>query len=151
MKTTLAITLKNRTILDNLLNTFSIDQLNNTPEGFKNNIFWNIAHVVATQQLLVYKLSNLPMQLPEDWVNEFKKETKPERFYTMDDVNYLKNILLTTIYQTENDLIAGKFQSYIPYQTSNGFLLNSVEDGIVFNNFHEGMHLGIILQLKKFV
>ena len=151
MKSTLAITLKIRTLLENFLNSFSIDQLNKIPEGFKNNIFWNIAHVVATQQLLVYKLSNLTMQLPEEWVNEFKKETKPERIYTQNDVNYLKNILLTTISQTENDWIAGKFQSYIPYQTSNGFLLNSVEDGISFNTFHEGMHLGIILQLKKFV
>jgi hypothetical protein len=151
MNATLAITLKNRSILENFLNSFSIDQLNKTPKGFKNNIFCNIAHVVASQQLLVYKLSNLPMQLPEDWINEFKKETKPERIYTIDDVNCLKNILLTTIFQTENDLIAGKFQSYNPYQTSNGFLLNYVEDGIIFNNFYEVMHLGIILQIKKFV
>jgi hypothetical protein len=89
MKTTLAITLKNRTILDNLLNTFSIDQLNNTPEGFKNNIFWNIAHVVATQQLLVYKLSNLPMQLPEIGINLFWHS----RFHKEVGNRWLRNLI----------------------------------------------------------
>lgn len=151
MKTSAAIILRNRNILNNFLDTFTLKQLNKIPEGFKNNIFWNIAHVVATQQLLVYKLSKLEMILPEDWVNEFKKETKPERIYTQDDVNYLKEVLFTTISTTEKDYENQKFIEFINYETSNKFLLNNVEDAIQFNNFHEGIHFGIILQLKKFV
>jgi hypothetical protein len=145
------ITKKNRAILENILNTFTMDQLNKIPKGFKNNIFWNIAHVVATQQLLVYKLSNLEMLLPEDWINEFKKETKPERIYTETDVDYVRKHLISTILETEKDFKSNKFQEFVPYQTSNGFLLYHINDSIEFNNFHEGMHLGIILQIKKFL
>ncbi|MFY7811016.1 MAG: DinB family protein [Flavobacterium sp.] len=151
MNTNFEITKRNRNILENFLNTFSLEQLNKIPENFKNNLFWNIAHVVATQQLLVYKLSKLEMKLPEDWVNEFKKETKPERIYTESDVDYVRKHLLSTILETEKDYNAGKFLEFIPYQTSNGFLLHEVDDSINFNNFHEGMHLGIILQIKKFL
>ena len=93
------ITKRNRNILENFLNTFSLAELNKIPEGFKNNIFWNIAHVVATQQLLVYKLSKLEMKLPEDWVNEFKKETKPERIYSETDVDFVRKHLLSKIVQ----------------------------------------------------
>ena len=45
------------------LNTLSIEELNIIPEGFNNNIFWNIAHVAVTQQILVYKLSGLKMDM----------------------------------------------------------------------------------------
>lgn len=151
MNSMFAITLRNRNILENFLNNFTLDQLNKIPVGFKNNIFWNIAHVVATQQLLVYKLSKLEMLLPEEWVNEFKKETKPERNYSQVDLDYLKDVLYSTISQTEKDYNENNFKEFINYETTNKFLLNCVEDSIQFNNFHEGMHLGIIMQMKKFV
>ena len=151
MNSMFAITIRNRNILEDFLNNFTLDQLNKIPDGFKNNIFWNIAHVVATQQLLVYKLSKVEMLLPEEWVNKFKKETKPERIYTQEDLDYLKNVLYSTISQTEKDYKKNSFKEFINYETSNKFLLNSVEDSIQFNNFHEGMHLGIILQMKKFI
>lgn len=31
------------------------------------------------------------------------------------------------------------------------FTLKSIDDAMQFNNFHEGIHIGIILQLRKFV
>ncbi len=33
--------------------------------------------------------------------------------------------------------------------TSAGIRLESVEDAIAFNNFHEGIHLGYVMALKK--
>ena len=35
------------------------EQLALIPEGFHNNILWNIAHCVVTQQLLCYKLAGV--------------------------------------------------------------------------------------------
>jgi hypothetical protein len=35
----------------------TLEQLNKIPEGYNNNLIWNIAHVVVVQQMLVYKLS----------------------------------------------------------------------------------------------
>ena len=48
------IILKNRRLLSKFLEKFSLDQLNTVPKGYRNSIFWNVAHTVVTQQLLVY-------------------------------------------------------------------------------------------------
>jgi hypothetical protein len=47
------------------------DQLNTIPEGYSNNLIWNIAHIVV-QQMLVYKLSGLPMMISDEMV-KYKK------------------------------------------------------------------------------
>jgi len=51
----------------------------------------------------------------------------------------------------EKDHAAGKFKSFQPYKTSAGVPLNDVEDAIAFNHFHEGIHLGYILALRKVI
>ena len=61
MKTQLAIQLHNRKIFHHYLKHFSLEQLNAVPEGFNNNILWNIAHTMVTHQLLMYKRSGLAM------------------------------------------------------------------------------------------
>ena len=72
------ITIKNRKILESILDNSSLEALNKIPTGFTNNIIWNIAHVIVTQQILVYRLSGLPYLIPEDLVSRFKKGTSPE-------------------------------------------------------------------------
>ena len=53
----------------------TLNQLNTIPKGFKNNIIWNVAHIVVTQQLLCYKLSGLEMVLDSGFVDLFKKNS----------------------------------------------------------------------------
>ena len=43
----------------------------------------------------------------------------------------------------------GVFNSFQPYTTSTNSTLKSFEEAMEFNNFHEGIHLGYILALKK--
>ena len=47
--------------------------LHQIPSGFKNNLFWNAAHCLVTQQLLCYKLNNVDLLIPNDWVDVYKK------------------------------------------------------------------------------
>ena len=76
MTWTFDICLKNRKILEGFLNQFTLEELNKVPEGFSNNIIWNIAHVIVTQQLLVYRNSDLPMFVSDNMVDNYKKGTK---------------------------------------------------------------------------
>ena len=143
------ITLKNRAILKSFLDDFSLESLNKIPKGFSNNIIWNIAHVVVTQQLLVYNLSGLPMIPSEDMIVRFRKGTKPERDLTQGEVDELKRLLFTTIEKTRIDYHKGIFKDFQEYTTSVKITLANVEDDMRFNNFHEGIHLGYILALRK--
>ncbi len=143
------INLKTRAILSSFLENFSLEKLNKVPEGFSNNIFWNIAHVVVIQQLLVYNLSGLPMLINDAMVAKYKKGAKTENDVTQDEVNELKTLLFSTVEKTKEDYNNGLFKGYSSYTTSTNSTMVTVEEAIAFNNFHEGIHLGYILALKK--
>jgi len=149
MDYTFDITLKTRTIFNNLLDTFSLEKLNTKPKGFNNTIFWNIKHVVVTQQLLTYALSGLPMLLSEKDIEAFRKGSKHEKGATVEDVALLKAQLFSTLEQTKKDYNNGLFKTYTEYQVSTKSVLSTIDEGLEFNNFHEGVHLGYILAMKK--
>ncbi|MBT8245989.1 MAG: DinB family protein [Winogradskyella sp.] len=143
------ITRKNRILLEDFLDNYSLEQLNKVPKGFKNNIIWNIAHCIVTQQILIYRLSNLQMNLPQEFIGRFKKGTKTEANLNEDEVDFIRSVLFTTLDQTEKDYNAGKFKTYEEYTVSTGSTLTNVNEALAFNNFHEGIHYGYILALKK--
>lgn len=151
MENTFTITRNSRRLLLQFLENYSLDQLNKIPEGFNNNIFWNIAHIVVTQQRVVYSLSGLPMQISEAMADRYKIGTKPERDATAEEVAELKTLLISTIDKTEEDFKNNIFVHYKEYPTSVGYTLRNAKDSMEFNNYHEGIHLGAILALRKLV
>ncbi len=149
MDFTFDITLKTRTIFYNLLESFSLEKLNTKPEGFNNTVFWNIKHVVVTQQLLIYNLSGLPMLLPEAEIEAYRKGSTYEKDATNKDVEILKKQLFSTLEQTQIDYKKGLFKTFNEYTVSTKSVLSNIEDALEFNNFHDGIHLGYILAMKK--
>lgn len=149
MNMTHNLTLKNRVLLSKLLEKFSLDQLNTVPKGYRNSIFWNVAHTIVTQQLLVYGLSKVPMLVDPDLVKTYRKDTKTVREATPDELTLVKSLLFSTIEQTQTDYENGVFKNYTPYTTSINETLNTIDEAISFNAFHEGIHLGYILAMKN--
>jgi len=143
------ITLKNRKLFESFIENHSLAELNKVPAGFNNNIIWNIAHTIVTQQLLIYKLSGLPMLLSDEMVEAYRKGTKTERDLTQVEVDEIKGLLFSPINKTKEDYDNKVFKTYNQYTVSTKSILNSVENAIEFNNFHEGIHLGYILALRK--
>lgn len=101
-----------REILLKILDNHSLEQLNKIPEGFNNNIIWNVAHCVAAQQTLVYKLSGLPTMVSEDFILKYRKGTKPEEDVSEEEVNEIRAFLLSTFEKTKNDFQSGLFVDY---------------------------------------
>ena len=151
MNQTFDITRTSRKILSQFLEKYTLDQLNKIPEGFSNNLIWNIAHIIVVQQMLVYKLSGLPMNVSDEMVNAYKKGSKPEHIASQSEVEEIKILLSKTIDQTEKDFDNGVFKNFEEYPTSTGFVLKSTQDAMVFNNFHEGLHIGIMMSIRKFL
>lgn len=152
MKYTFDICLKNRQLLDRLIKSNSLEELNKIPEGFNNNIIWNVGHSIATQQLLTYGLSGLAPKISVDFINEYKKGTKPEGDISQAAVDAMSTMLFTTLAELEKDYEAGVFKEFKEYTLSTtGGILSKVEHALEFNNFHEGLHLGCAVQLSKLV
>ena len=149
MDYTFDITLKTRTIYRQFLETLTLDELNTKPKGFNNTIYWNIKHVVITQQLLVYSLSGLPALVSETEIEAFRKGTKSEGEATKEDVEMLKTQLFSTLEKTKEDYQKGMFKTYNEYTVSTKSTLSNVDEALEFNNFHEGIHFGYILAMKK--
>jgi len=130
---------------------FTDAQLNLIPEGFNNNLIWNMGHIVITQQLLCYSLSGLTPIVDNDMLGRYRKGSKPEGDVSAEEIALIKDLLATSGGQMEADFAAGKFQNYKEYTTSYNVTLASAEDAIMFNNVHEGLHFGNILSMKKLV
>ena len=120
------------------------------PIGFQNNLYWNLAHCIATQQILCYKLSNNPMFLENHFIDKYKKGTVPTADFITDlEVKRTKENLFVTLDQLEKDYESGLFINYNAYSTSYGLNLKSIEDAIEFNTIHEGLHLGYMMAMVK--
>lgn len=145
------VILKNRTMLHHHLHTIPKEDLFKIPKGFNNNIWWNIAHVVVTTQILAYKLSGNNYVIEEELVNRYRKGTFPEGEPSDAEMEKIATYLFSTVEQLQTDYNNGKFTTYEDYMTTPKVQLQSVEDAISFNVFHEGIHLGSILALKRAV
>ena len=131
------------------IENLSEEQLNKIPEGFNNNIAWNVAHILVTHQLLCYKMANQEMSLDDSFIDLFKKGSVADYEINQEEAGLIKEELLILSNKLEEDYKSGLFKSYESYPTSYNVTLNNIEDAVQFNNVHEGLHFGYIMALKK--
>jgi len=143
--------LKNtRTIFNKIIENNALEDLNKIPNGFNNNIIWNIGHVVVSEQLLAYRLSGLESMLSDEMINKYRKDTKPEGKVTQEEVNEIKVLLSSSLKKTESDYTNGVFKNYKTYTVSTtGNTLNNIDEALQFIAIHEGLHYGYVLALLK--
>ena len=137
-----------RNLLEILQNTSTKDLLL-IPDGFNNNIYWNIAHCVATQQLLHYYLSGNPFRIDTYWIETYKKGTLPNLNVQQSEVDDLAFLLTETSKVLMKDYDDDFFPDYTSYTTSFGLDLKNIQDAIIFNNMHESIHLGYAMAQKR--
>jgi hypothetical protein len=54
-----------------VLSGYNLDQLNTIPEGFNNNLIWNIGHIIVSQLLVIN--FGLPMMVSDELVEKYKR------------------------------------------------------------------------------
>lgn len=144
----LAITRKN---LVESVSALDDEQLLRIPKGFSNHILWNLGHLAVTQQLLLYGLAKLPMYVSEPMIGDFRKGSSPRQWKTTYSRAEIEHLLLELPKKLGEDIEKGIFGAREPYMTSANVALNTFEEALTYNHFHEGLHLGSILALKKLV
>ncbi|MFK7798663.1 MAG: DinB family protein [Aureispira sp.] len=138
-----------RKALTEELEKLSLEQLNYVPPTHNNNIFWNITHCIAVQQVLCYRLSGLPLRVDKSIITDYSRGTHPTKAVDLKMVDEVHKLLLTSVDWLEQDLEKGIFKDYKPYTVAFGTHLTNVQQAITFNNVHEGIHCGYLLALKK--
>lgn len=129
--------------------SLSLEELNTIPPHFNNNIAWNIGHLIATEQSLLYKLSSTDLIVDPVFIDKYKKGTKPEGLMDEATWTYIRKTLTETAAAARSHYEQKRFGNYTRYETSYGTVLQSIEDAIAFNNVHEGMHFGFMKAIGK--
>lgn len=151
MKKQFEILKTSRQFVLNYINGLSTKQLNKTPEGFNNNIIWNLAHLIAAQQGVCYKRGGHQMLIEEEMFELFKPGTVAPPFVDEQQVKRYKELFISTIEQTELDYQNGLFNQNPAWKQSMGIDVENIEQSITFLLWHEGLHIGTIMSLKKIV
>ena len=143
---------KTRTALLKLIEGLSTEELNEIPAGFNNNIIWNVAHLTAAQQGVCYFRAGLKMPvITEAYFKAYKPESKPEKVVSAEEVEAIKTLLFASLDQLEKDYAQNIFTNYTPWTTRYGVDIKNIDEAIAFLPFHEGLHLGYVMALKRVV
>ncbi|MCB0166550.1 MAG: DinB family protein [Anaerolineae bacterium] len=145
------IFIQTRHLIEQVVAGLSDQQMRYIPPGFDNNIAWNLGHIVVVQQLLHYRLCGLEMAVNDHQIAMFRTGTSPADWQTEPDLAPVMALLLELPQKLLADYQTGRFGDFKPFTTSTGIYLETLEEAIAFNNFHEGLHLGFILSLRNLV
>jgi len=91
------------------------------------------------------------LNISEELVRKYEKGTFPSGRPDAAEVKEISELLFTLHDKTVEDYENKIFEGFKSYMTTPKIELNSVEDAIAFNSFHEGLHLGSIMALMRAV
>ena len=135
------------------IESLSLEELNEIPAGFNNNIIWNFGHIVVTTPVLCYVRTGILADASSvKYVSAYAKGTKPTYFVTQEEVDELKALAISTIETLEKDYNEGKLNNIVPFETSTyGAVLESIEDVIITTAGHDNTHLGYVTAQKRII
>jgi hypothetical protein len=142
---------KTRLFLLNFVSNLNPEQMNRIPAGFNNNIIWNLGHMVAAQQGVCYRRGNLPLLVAEEFFASYKPESTPGEFVLEQQIEQAKHWLISTIDDLKNDYDKGLFAQNPAWTNRYGVVHENINDSIKFLLYHDGIHLGYIMALKRLV
>jgi len=85
-------------------------------------------------------------------VEQCRAGTSPEGWSRPPDVEELLKLLTSLPDRLDEDYAAGKLAEYQGFTSrSTGIHLATVEEAIDFDQYHEGLHLGVMLAYRRLV
>lgn len=145
---------KFRQFLLDQLKELTDEQLNEIPKGFRNNIIWNLAHMTCAQQSICYIRSSLKPIIAGEFIAPFLTNTKPEGPVSAGEIREIKDLFLSVIERLQSDYKKGCFSNYSASPNIlriYGVELKTIEDSFDFLAYHDGLHSGTIIALKKHI
>ncbi len=135
-----------RGYLLSVADTVTLEEAEQIPAGFNNNIRWNLGHIYLDQYLWIQAVTKEKADVPESFQSWFGYGTSPANF-TEDtpSFNELKELLKTQparIKETYGERLEEEFPP-----TEMG--MHTIEQVLTRTIFHEGMHLQTVLDIKK--
>ncbi len=133
-----------------IVDSLSLEQLNQIPIGCNNNIAWHLGHLVVSSPLLCYVRTAVDAKRIVPFADRYRNGTKPEAWIEQSEIDELKALLWTTIETIEEDYKQGLFKKTEAYSTHTfGLMLHNIEDVLECCALHDTLHLGNVMMMKK--
>ncbi|GGH10169.1 DinB family protein [Pedobacter zeae] len=129
----------------------STEQMNLVPTNMKNNLIWNVGHLVFTQQMLCYQLGGITPTIDIPYFAQFSPDTHPGAFINDTEIEKIKDAFSEAFEKLADDVASGKLDHYAAWDLPSGIAIEGIEDAIATNAVHEGRHFGVIISLTKLV
>ncbi len=118
------------------------------PQGFKNNIRWNLGHIYLDQYLWIQSVTKEKANVPEQFMSWFGYGTSPSNFdVNTPTFNELKLILKSQPFEIKNQYGSRLEEEFPPTEMG----MHTIEQVLIRTIFHEGMHLQSILDILKMI
>jgi hypothetical protein len=116
------------------------------PPGYRNTLRWNLGHILTVQETLCLKLAGDSFDLPETYPAFFANGTKPADWQaeppSLDTLKLQLTEQSLRIKQKLADRLGEKLaQPFRGIETVGGI--------IVFSLYHEGLHTGYMMAMRK--
>ncbi|MCU9614430.1 DinB family protein [Caldibacillus lycopersici] len=122
------------------------------PDGFNNNIRWNLGHIPVVQEALVFGTLGEKQALPEAFSEYFRPGSKPADWTseppTLEEIaTVLSNQKLRI-----REALQGRLEETLPkpFTLPAGITFQTVSETLLFSCVHEGFHIEAIKRIYRF-
>lgn len=143
---------KTRQLFLAMIRDLSIEELNRIPEGFNNNIIWNLGHIAESTLGLCYIRSQVKPDMALPFAGRFGKGTRPQGLIGEQQVTEIKECIAASLDPIAAEIQSGVFNQVVPYSTDTYQVpMDNIENILNCCLAHENLHLGIAKAQKTLI
>lgn len=134
-----------------MINHLKEEQIDIVPDGFNNNIRWNIGHILVAQDYLLYGRDQAANIVKPGYVELFNQGTKPADWTgEVPSLATLAADLEAQMSRIEKDF-GHRWDEKLPkpFILRPGTEMTTYGEVMIFTLYHEGWHVGYIQSLKR--
>ncbi len=123
------------------------------PEGFRNNIRWQLGHIYFVNEAFAFYYNDLPMHGVKGFKEWFSNGTTPLDWVTEPPSMKELRDLLEGQQERIQSALTNRLEEETKqkFTTGSGFALETTGEFLNFNLYHEGMHVSVIKIYKSLI
>lgn len=136
----------------NAVEGISEKKLDIIPEGFNNNLRWNLGHIYLIQEKFAFHYAGEPMKSPANFDRLFAKGTKPVDWNEEPPKLEVLLDMLAEQPKRIQESLQNRLDELVtePFTTGSGLTLSTRGEFLNSTLYHEGIHFNTINILKRF-
>ena len=126
-----------------------IESLLKIPEGFNNNMIWNIGHMISVGYSLNFSIAGLIPPTEIEMIKKFKRGSFPVE-YTDADIQWINEHLVRSVHEIENLWAENKVSVIVTSVTTElGNVITTPSDALAMTLVHDMLHFERIRLFRK--